>query len=166
VLANCAFVLAWAGEEINGVLAIIDRALTLNPSYARGWYLSALIRSQAGDADATVEHVQRAMRLSPRERSGTFANALGVGHFFRRDFEAAIAALVPAIQEYPGFPASYRMLAASYAHLGRLDEARAMLDRLRAITSLMVPPHLSAFRRPGDRELYRSGLRMALGESG
>ena len=92
----------------------MDRALVLNPSYARGWYLSALVRSQAGQANAVIEHVERAMRLSPRERSGPFVVALGVGYFLKRDFQAAVAALVSVIQEYPGFPASYRLLAASY----------------------------------------------------
>ena len=165
VLANAAFVLSWAGEEIEAMIAIMDRALVLNPSYARGWYLSALVRSQAGDADAVIEHVERAMRLSPRERSGPFVVARGVGYFLKRDFEAAIAALVSVIQEYPGFPASYRLLAASYAHLGRLDEARSTLDRLRTITPLIMPLHLSAYRKTADRELYLSGMRLAMGES-
>jgi hypothetical protein len=68
-----------------------------------------------------------------------------------------------AIQDDPGFPPSYRALAACYAHMGRLDEARTIVARLRVITPLLVPSDLP-FRSPEDRELFLSGLRLAAGE--
>src|SRR5205085_1319669 len=40
-IANAAFVLGYFGEEIGAMTALVDRALTLNPSFARGWFLSA-----------------------------------------------------------------------------------------------------------------------------
>ena len=49
--------------------------------------------------------------------------------------------------------------------MGRLDEARAIVARLRAITPLVVPSDLP-FRNPEDRELLLSGLRLAMGETG
>ena len=48
--------------------------------------------------------------------------------------------------------------------MGRLDEARAIVAQLRAITPLLVPNDLP-FRNPEDRELYLSGLRLAAGET-
>jgi hypothetical protein len=30
------------------MLGLVDRALALNPSFARGWYLSGLLRTYAG----------------------------------------------------------------------------------------------------------------------
>ena len=50
--------------------------------------------------------------------------------------------------------------------MGRLDEARAIVARLRAITPLVVPSDLSALRNREDRELFLSGLRLAAGEEG
>ena len=38
VLANAAYALAYFGEDIGTMMAFVDRALTLNPSYARGWH--------------------------------------------------------------------------------------------------------------------------------
>jgi len=67
-------------------------------------------------------------------------------------------------RDHPGYPYSYRSLAACYAYMGRLDEARAIVARLRAITPLVVPSDLSALRNPEDRELFLSGLRLAAGE--
>jgi hypothetical protein len=48
--------------------------------------------------------------------------------------------------------------------MGQLDEARAIVARLRTITSLVVPTELP-YRNPEDRELFLSGLRMAAGEA-
>ena len=47
--------------------------------------------------------------------------------------------LLLAIQEDPSFPQPYRFLAACYAHMGRLDEAREIVARLRAITPVVIP---------------------------
>ena len=38
ILANAAFVLAHFGEDIGAMIGLVDRALALNPSFARGWY--------------------------------------------------------------------------------------------------------------------------------
>jgi adenylate cyclase len=48
--------------------------------------------------------------------------------------------------------------------MGRLDEARAIVAKLRAITPHVMQNHLP-FRRPEDRELFLSGLRLAMDEA-
>jgi len=87
-----------------------------------------------------------------------------VAYFMKRHFDEAVAKLLLSIQDHPGYPLSYRFIAASYAHMGRLDEARAIVARLRAITSVVVQSDLP-FRNPEDRELLLSGLRLAAGEA-
>jgi pentatricopeptide repeat protein len=57
---------------------------------------------------------------------------------------------------------TYRVLAACYAHMGRLDEAREIVRRLRAITPVVVESAMR-YRNPEHRELYLSGLRLAAG---
>jgi adenylate cyclase len=88
---------------------------------------------------------------------------IGMAYFFKRQFEEAVSKLLLAIQDNPGSPPSHRTLAACYAHVGRLDEARAIVARLRTITPLVIPNELP-WRKPEDRELYLSGLRLAAGE--
>jgi adenylate cyclase len=162
-LAISAFVLAQVGEDIGAMLGLVDRALALNPSYARGWFLSGVLRVHAGQPDLAIEHVETSLRLSPRERMGTPLQVMGVAYFFKRRFDEAAAKLLLSIQDNPGSPHSYRVLAACYAHMGRLDEARAIVAQLRAITPLVVPGALP-WRNPEDRELLLSGLRLASGE--
>jgi TolB-like protein/Tfp pilus assembly protein PilF len=163
ILANAAFVLAYFGEDIGAMIGLVDRALALNPSFAHGWYRSGVLRAWAGQPDLAIEHAETALRLDPRERAGTPLTLRGQAYFFKRQFDEAVAKLLLSIQDQPGFTDSYRILAACYAHMGRLDEARAIIARLRAITSLVVPTDLP-YRNPEDRELLLSGLRLAMGE--
>jgi adenylate cyclase len=164
VLANSTFVLAWFGEDIGTMLGLIDRALALNPSLARGWYLSGLLRTYAGAHDRAIEDVETAIRLSPRERFGSPLVVLGLAQFFKRQFDDAAAKLRLAIRENPGSPAVYRALAAFYAQMGQVDEARHTVERLRALTTVVVPADLP-WRKPEDRDLFVSGLRLAGGEA-
>ena len=164
ILANAAFVLAYFGEDIGAMIGLVDRALALNLSFARGWYLSSFLRVWAGQPDLAIEHVEASLRLSPRERVGAPLFVLGMAYLFKRQFDEAAAKLLLSIQDQPGSPASYRYLASCYAHMGRLDEARAIVSRLRAITPLLVPTDYP-YRNPEHRELLLSGLRLAAGEA-
>jgi len=146
------------------MIGLVDRALALNPSYARGWYVSGLVRIWAGQPDLAIAHVETALRLSPRERIGMPLYLVGMAYFFTRRFNEAASKLLLAIQHHPGAPGSYRFLAACYAYMGRLDEARAIVARLRSITPLLVPSDLP-WRNPEHRELFLSGLRLAAGET-
>jgi adenylate cyclase len=163
VLATSAVVLAHFGEEIGSMMALVDRALALNPSFARGWYQSGILRSWAGQPDAAVDHLEAALRLSPRARIGAVRAVIGTAHFFARRFDEAVPKLLLAIQEDPSFPPPYRILASCYVHMGRLAEAREIVRGLRAITPVVVPS-LIPYRNPEHRELYLSGLRLAAGE--
>ena len=165
ILANVALVLAQLGEDMGAMIGLVGRALTLNPSYARGWFRSGALRLYAGQHDLAIEHIETSLRLSPRERMGTPLYVMGAAYFFKRQFDEAAAKLLLSMNDDPGLPTPYRFLASCYAHMGHLDDARAVVARLRAITTLVVPSHLP-FRNPEDRELLLSGLRLATGEMG
>jgi tetratricopeptide (TPR) repeat protein len=165
ILANADLVLALFGEDIGTMIGLVDRALALNPSFARGWFVSGLLRGYAGQPDLTIEHVETSLRLSPREHVGTPLGVIAMAYFSKRLFDEAAAKLLLCIQDHPGFPPAYRGLAACYAHMGRLDEARAIVAKLSAITSQVFPADLP-LRTPEDRELLLSGLRLAMGEAG
>ena len=88
---------------------------------------------------------------------------LGSAYFFKLQFDKAASELLLAIQDDPGFSGGYRVLAACCAHMGRLDEAREILRRLKNLTPVVAPP-TAQLRNPQDRELLLSGLRLAAGE--
>jgi adenylate cyclase len=164
VLANAALALAYFGEDIGSMIALIDRALTLNPSYARGWHISGVVRIWAGQPDIAIERLEAALRLSPRGRVGPTFTDMGLAHFLSRRFEEAVPKLLLAIQDDANFPQPYRFLAACYAHMGRLDSGREIVERLRAITSVVMGD-VSYLRNPEHREMLMSGLRLVAGEA-
>jgi len=164
VLANSAYALAYFGEDIRAMMALVDRALALNPSFARGWYISGVIKLWAGQPDVAIEHVEASMRLSPRAPIGPALGVIGGAHFFARRFDEAVSKLLLAIQEDSSYIQPYRYLAACYAHLGHLDEAREIVARLLAITPVVVAD-ANYLRIDEHRELFLSGLRLAAGEA-
>ena len=111
-----------------------------------------------------IEHFKTSLRLSPRDRMGTFSLPLGGAYFLKHQFEDAAAILMAALEQAPGLPVAYQLLASCYAHMGRLNEARDIVKRLRKITPVVVPSVI-IYRNPDDRELFLSGLRLAAGEA-
>ena len=164
-LANAALALAFFGEDIGAMMALVNRALTLNPSFARGWYISAILRFWAGQPDLAIESAEASLRLSPRGRFGMVFHIIGASLLFSRRFDEALPRLLLATHDDPNFPQPHRFLAACYALMGRLDEAREVIARLRSITPVVVAG-AAAFRNPEHRELFLSGLRLATGEEG
>jgi len=164
VLADAAMALASFGEDIDAMTALVDRALAFNPSYARGWHISGFLRLWAGQTDLAIEHAGLALRLSPRAQARLTSLLIGYALFFSRRFEEAVPRLRVAIEDSPVFPTPYRFLAACYAQMGLLAEARTTIARLREITPEVMVNYPLPFRDPEHRELLLSGLRLAAGE--
>jgi adenylate cyclase len=106
VFANAANTLAYFGEDIGAMIALVDRALALNPSFARGWYLSGLLRLWSGDdPDLAIERVETGLRLSPREQLGQPLSSIGMAHFLKRRFGEAASKLILSVQGPSRLPA-------------------------------------------------------------
>ena len=164
VLGRVAYVFGNLGEDIDAAIALIDRAVELNPSFAVGWANSGWLRLWAGQPDLALDRFATSLRLSPRENALGVLLGIGIGHFFAGRFEEARATLLRSAQESPGWVPNYRFLASCCAQMGRLDEAREIVQRLRTLTALVVPS-ATHWRNPEQRELYLSGLRLAAGEA-
>lgn len=167
VLANVAQPLAYAGEDIRRALAVMDRALALNPSFARGWYMRGILDCWAGDLDTAIDEIETARRLSPRGRFGTALTAIANAHVYAERFDEAIELLRLAVLEDPSFAPNHRMLAICHAHLGRLERARAAIARLPAATPLILPNLARSYRAmarvPEHHRLALAGLERAAG---
>ena len=164
VLAVAAFVLGVRGDDIDVAVSLVDRALALNPSFALGWHWSGILRVVAGYPDLAIEHFETLLRLSPRERPSAHLTGLGMALFLNRRFEDAAAKLLGSLERVPNFTMSLRYLAACYAHLGRLAEAREIVAGCATITPVVLP-NGPISRNPEQRELLLSGLRLAMGEA-
>lgn len=164
VIGRAAFVVGRFGDDIDGAVALIERSLRLNPGFAGGWHVSGWLRLFAGCPDLALDHFSISIRLSPRGQRMETLTGIGMAHLLSKRFDDAVVVLRSSLEQFPHFAQTYRYLAAAYAHLGRLDEARDVVERLKAISPLVIPRTLP-FRNAEHRELCLSGLRLALGET-
>ena len=160
VLAAAAYTLAYFGEPIAPNLELIDRALALNPSYARGWVYSGWLRLWAGEPELAVTHLMTALRLSPRARTAGTLMAIGVAYFYSRRFDDATVMLLRSLQEHPDWVPTYRFLASCYGHMGRFEDARETVAKLRTLTNTIMPT-TTHWRKAEFRDFFLKGLKAA-----
>jgi adenylate cyclase len=161
ILASAAYALGLFGEDIATAIALVDRALELNPSFALGWVRSGWLRLWAGHPDLAIKHFETSLRLNPLRKVPAIFG-IAVAHFVARRMKKAGEMLQLSLQEYPNWAPCLRFLASCYAHSGRLGDARATVEKLRHATPVLVP-NAQHWRISKDREYYLDGLRMAVG---
>jgi hypothetical protein len=86
---------------------------------------------------------------------------IGVCHFFSRRFQEAIELLTRSLQLHASWVPTFRFLAASYWHLGQIEDARNVIRQLQNLTDIIIPP-VDHWRKPEYRDLLLSGLRPSL----
>ena len=165
ILAFAGFTLAYLNEEVEDGAALIDRALKLNPNSAEAWRYSGWVRGWLGEPEVAIEHLARAMRLSPVDLF-LFAmqSATAQAHFLAGRCDEAVSWAEIALQHRPNFKSALRTAAASHALAGRLQEAKAFAVRLGEDDPTLRISNLEAIgplRRPEDRSRFEDGLRKA-----
>lgn len=105
-----------------------QRAVELDPGDAacQGWL--GLILVLSGRPDEAIEHITEAIRLNPLQVTSPYLNFLGIAYFNTGRFQSATEAFTRNIERGgPSGPHMKAILAATYAELGREDEARAII---------------------------------------
>jgi TolB-like protein/class 3 adenylate cyclase len=165
VLANAGYALLLLNGDTDTAGTLLDRAVALNPNSAIACGYSGNVRVFAGDYGVAIERCARAMRLSPLDPwMFIFLSTTGHAHFFERRLEEALVWLRRAHQEHPTGPTILLRLASTYAHLGRLDEARATVRRLLELqpqTTIARLKRRPVFKNHPDAEFSYEGLRKA-----
>jgi TolB-like protein len=164
-LAFGGLALAYVAGDLEGGGALIQRALVLNPNLMAGWYASGWVKSFLGETDTAVEHLARAMRLSPLDPLMFLMQGVtALAHFVAGDYAAAVQWATRAAREQPNFQGAIRNIAASSALSGHLDQAKQALAR---VLSLDPELRLSNLKdrvgpyRPADLARFAEGMRLA-----
>jgi tetratricopeptide (TPR) repeat protein len=105
--------------------------VAINPNSAFAWRHGGYAFVFAGRPEEALTYFNTALRLDPRDpRAHDCLIGIALALIqLQRDAEA-IATARKAIQLYPNYAAAWRMLAASLALSGRLDEARQAIRRV------------------------------------
>ena len=160
------YALAFLAHEFDDAAAFMDRALAVNPNFARAWMLSAWLRVWRGEPELVLAHAEHAMRLSPRDPSMYYTthSAIAYAHFLAHRYDVALACAEEAMRDNPGFMLSACILAASNAIAGRREQAQqAMLRVLELNPDLRAGnlAELAPFRRSEDFANFARALRAA-----
>jgi adenylate cyclase len=134
-LAFAAFVFATSRErDMETVLGLFDRALSLSPSSTIAMGYSALVLSWMGRTDTAIERAQQALRLSPFDPYNFFAhNALALAYYFEGHYDRAVEAARRMVENSPRFSYGHAILAAVLARLGQIKDAEAAAHRTLAL---------------------------------
>ena len=117
----------------------------------------------ASQADVAIELFEKSLRLNPlRKAPATYS--IGLAHFFARRLEKAAAMLLVSLHDTPNWAPCLRFLASCYAHLGRMRDAQAIVEKLKSITPDLIPS-AEHWRVREDREYYLNGLRLAVDQT-
>jgi adenylate cyclase len=155
-------VLLWQRNH-DAALAEINRAVELDPNYAQALAFIGMVLMYAGRAAESLEPFATAMRLDPHY-SNMLLHLLAQAHFSLGQYEAAVTHLLDRIVRNPDTDASRMLLAASYGHLDRLDEARATWADLLKVNpsfSLEQRARVLPYKEPRDFQRIVDGLAKA-----
>lgn len=130
--------LAHLAGDMDGGIALLDRALVLDPNLSSAWFLSGYLRALSGDSDRAIECFTWAMRLSPLDREIYRMRAgMAMANLFAGRFDEASSWAEKALRDAPSFLAVVAIIAASHALAGREQEARQALHTLRELDSTL-----------------------------
>ena len=149
-------------HQHEAAIAEFERAMMLNPNFT-DWLLGeALV--YAGDPARAIEAAERHMRFDPFY-APLAPLWLGVARYMLKQYSEALPLLRECVSRAPNLRAGHGWLAAIYAQLGNIEQARAEAAEVLRIepkyTIEGTQARLSGFKRPEDAEHYFDGLRKA-----
>jgi adenylate cyclase len=139
------------------------RAIEINPNYADLLAHTGLFLTFAGKPEEGIDQIKTAMRLNPHY-GAWYPSELGFAQYLAGQYEPAAMSLMEAIDRNQGSPWDHLRLAATYARLGRLNQARDEVNLFLETSpefSISEIKRTLPFKNPTDLEVYLEGLRLA-----
>jgi adenylate cyclase len=140
-----------------------ERAIFLNPNSSEGHVGLGEALYYSGRSEEALECLDRAMRLNPYYPD-VFLHFRALALFHLGRYEEAVATLKRRLARNTETDVSRVLLAATYGHLGRHDDARAEwreVFRVNPDYSLEYRRNMLPYKNAGDFELVVEGLRKA-----
>jgi adenylate cyclase len=153
-------------SEWEAAISEARTALALNPNSAFVISMLGCVLGFGGYHDEALDRLQQAMRASPHDPlSWLWTRWSAAIQFYSRKFDGALETFKELVRLRPENGLNHGYIAGSLAFLGRLDEARVVLER--AGLELLDPrwQQRPPWLRPKDYALWSEGLRLAAGES-
>jgi TolB-like protein/Tfp pilus assembly protein PilF len=162
-LAFAAHVEGFLRRQFDSAERLYERALTLNPSFGWAWALRAVLCCYRGRPDEALGYMSDYHKLCPFDPYRYFWDTVTtIAHALKGQHEQALVAAAPVLRDHPMFGAIYVPVISSLGRLGRIEEGRALFEKLK-----VTRPDFSieSFRKtypmenPEDFDAYIQGLR-------
>ncbi len=123
--------LAWFAGETEQGIALLQRAMHLNPNSAAILGSAGYVYCLAGQPAPAIECLSRALRLDPLGPEAPLALAwLGLAHLFAGRVREALDCTERAVHSRPDWLPPLRIRVAALMHAGRVEEAQAAARRV------------------------------------
>lgn len=160
-------ILAFTGRQTDEAIVRFKAALDLNPNFATAAGFVGFTLVLDGQSEDALGCFEQAMQMSPRDPFNSFFFAgIGAAHYHRNRYVDAIKWARQAVQLRPGYLGGHRILCASLAQAGKIEEAKAAMCALRQLkpdisiasinsvpyTERAMPKFLDGLRKAGLTE--------------
>ena len=161
--AVLAHMMMW-GSEWEAAIAQARTAFALNPNSAFVISMLGCTLGYGGHRDEAIERLRQAMRASPHDPlMWLWTLWLASVQFFAGRYDLALEAMHQVARLRPEYPL-HPLKAACLAHLGRIAEARAIIESVPAASIAQfrrMTDHRPPYMRPEDWAVRQEGLRLA-----
>jgi adenylate cyclase len=155
----------WAGEW-EAAISEARAAVALNPNSAFVISMLGCVLGFGGYHDEALDRLEQAMRASPHDPlTWLWTMWIGATQFSARKFDTALETYNQLARLRPEWGQARAMIASSLAFLGRLSEAREVLERRGQRLPDLRYQQEQPWMRPVDHALRLEGLRLAMGET-
>jgi rhodanese-related sulfurtransferase/Tfp pilus assembly protein PilF len=120
--------------KIDESLGEIDKAIVLEPNNADSYVTKAQVLIYTGEFEEAEQSARLAMRMNPHYEP-SYLKALGRALFYQGRYEEAAKMQERVIKGLPERGHPYLYAAATYGHLGRLEDAKAAVARYNEISA-------------------------------
>jgi adenylate cyclase len=144
-LATEGFVYCHLLKDLETARKRCNEAVEANPSHALGWLYLGTVNAFKGEGAAALEATRRAIELSPLDPQRYYFESLGAtAELSAHQYENAERLARSSLVLNRTHPSTWRALTISLVSLGRMDEAREALDKMRQLDpALTVEKYLA-----------------------
>jgi tetratricopeptide (TPR) repeat protein len=157
--------LAHLAGDLDSGIALLDRAVFLNPNLASAWFLGGFLRTWHGESESAIEHFEHAMSLSPVDPELYRMQAgIAMAHLFGGRVDAASAWAEQAYRNLPSFLMVVAIITVTRVLSGRPEEAKRAMKQLRELDPTLRISNLKDWlpiHRPEHASIFAEGLRNA-----
>jgi TolB-like protein len=143
-------------------IAECEHSLALNRNLADAHAFIGVVKMRLGRAAETEAHIREALRLSPRDEAAhRWMGSVGHAKLHLGEDAEAVEWFSRCLKANPNYPLAKFFLAAAFAHLGKLDEARTAVKEGLALDPAFTIGRYKAFPLRGN-PTFRAGCRRIL----